>query len=95
MEVDADATDKVTVEEKIRGGVWCCRRRTAMAADEEACGTLPAAVEEEGSGSHLSCFRNIYFIVSLRRYVVSKLIYIQYVNLRTYNKFRCMYRDHL
>ena len=70
MEANADATDKVAVEEKIRGGIWCCRRRTAMAADEEACGALPAAVEEEGSGSHLSCFpKYIFYCVTktLRR----------------------------
>ena len=56
-----DATDKVAVEGKIRGCIRCFRRRTAMAADEEACGALPAAVEEEGSGSHLSCFPKYIF----------------------------------
>ena len=60
----ADATDEaeMVVEEEGRGGgMWCWLRRAAMAADEEACGALPAAVEEEGSGSHLSCFPKYIF----------------------------------
>ena len=43
------------------GRGWCFRQRTVMAEDEEACGALPAAVEEEGSGSHLSCFPKYIF----------------------------------
>ena len=63
-EVKADATDEaemVAEEEGRGGGMWCWLRRAAMAADEEACGALPAAVEEEGSGSHLSCFPKYIF----------------------------------
>ena len=35
----------------------CCLRRAAMVVGEEACGALPVAVEEEGSGSHESFFQ--------------------------------------
>jgi hypothetical protein len=61
MEADADATDKVAVEEKIRGGMRCCLRQKAMTADEEACDALPVTVDEEGSGYHLSCFLKYIF----------------------------------
>ena len=60
---EADATDEVTiaaVEEGRGGRIRCCLRRAAMAVGEEACGALPAAVEEEGSGSHESCFPKKY-----------------------------------
>ena len=70
MEAETNATDEVAVEEKIGGGIRCCRRRVAMAADEEACVALPVVVEEEGSGSHLSCFpKYIFYCVTktLRR----------------------------
>ena len=48
------------VEEGRGGRIRCCLRRAAMAVGEEACGALPVAVEEEGSGSHESFFPKNY-----------------------------------
>ena len=98
----------VAEEEGRGGGMWCWLRRAAMEAEDGVSGggrrwrqVRRHAVRclrlwrRRAAGLIYRVSRNIYFIVSLRRYVGSKLIYIQYVNLREYNKFRCMYRDHL
>ena len=61
MEVDAiDEATMAAVEEGRGGRIRCCLRQVAMTVGEEACGAFPAAVEEEGSGSHESCFPKIY-----------------------------------
>ena len=69
--------DGAAVEEGRGGHLQCCMQRVVIVAEEEACGVLPVAVEEEGSGSHLSCFPKYMFDR------VTKTLRRQYVNLHT------------